>query len=50
VLEAIPNLESNLYDAINLIPQAQAGVKTNVGVLVSTAFQLPLRIFAQEEN
>ena len=50
VIEAIPNLEATLYEAINLIPQAEAGVKTNVGVLVTTSFTLPLRIFAQEEN
>ena len=48
VIEAIPNLEATLYEAINLIPQAEAGVKTNVGVLVTTSFTLPLRIFAQE--
>ncbi len=50
VLGTIPNLETTLHEAVSMIPQAQAGVKTNVGILVATSFTLPLRIFAQEEN
>ena len=50
VLEMIPNLETTLHEAVSMIPQAQAGVKTNVGILVATSFTLTIRIFAQEEN
>ncbi|MGY8966491.1 MAG: hypothetical protein ACKVHJ_04750, partial [Flavobacteriales bacterium] len=50
ILDAIPNMENSLITAINLLPQAQPAVKTNVGTLVTTSIKLPLKIFAQEEN
>ena len=50
VLNAIPNLESTLFESIEYIPQAKAAIKTNVGVLVSSSFKLPIRIFVQKEN
>jgi hypothetical protein len=50
ILDAIPDMENNLITAINLLPQAQPAVKTNVGTLVTTSIKLPLKIFAQEEN
>ena len=50
ILDAIPYLKNSLITAINLLPQAQAAVKTNVGTLVTTSIKLPLKIFAQEEN
>ena len=39
ILDAIPDLENSLITAVNLLPQAQAeaGVKTNVGALVTTS-------------
>ena len=49
VLNVIPNLESTLFESIEYIPQAKAAVKTNVGVLVSSSFKLPIRIFVQKE-
>mgnify|MGYP001161280774 FL=1 len=50
ILDAIPDLENSLIMAINLLPQAQPAVKTNVGTLVTTSIKLPLKIIAQEEN
>ena len=45
---AIPQLENLLNDAVEQIPQAQPGVKTNVGTFVSTKFELPIRILARK--
>ncbi|MFQ3341149.1 MAG: hypothetical protein ACI9TK_000807 [Flavobacteriaceae bacterium] len=49
VLAAIPDMENSLIEAVNLLPQAQPAVKTNVGTLVASSFQLPLKIYAEEK-
>tara|TARA_B100000963_G_scaffold361927_1_gene400951 strand:+ start:8824 stop:9306 length:483 start_codon:yes stop_codon:yes gene_type:complete len=43
---AIPNLEEQLLSAINMIPQAEPAIKTNVGTFVSTKIVLPIMIVA----
>ncbi len=43
---AIPNLEEQLLAAINMIPQAEPAIKTNVGAFVSTKMVLPIMIVA----
>ena len=43
---AIPNLEEQLLSAINMIPQAEPALKTNVGTFVSTKMILPIMIIA----
>ena len=48
IMEAIPNLESSLINAVEQLPQAQPALKTNVGTHVATLFQLPLKILAQQ--
>jgi len=48
LLEAIPNIENILSDAIYQLPQAKPAVKSNVGSYVVSQFQLPIRILAQE--
>ncbi|MDA9572304.1 hypothetical protein N9R44_02950, partial [Flavobacteriaceae bacterium] len=48
LVEAIPNIENILSDAINQLPQAKPAVKSNVGSFVVSQFQLPIRILAQE--
>jgi hypothetical protein len=48
--DAIPDLEQILTDAILQLPQAIPAIKSNVGTYVSTEFQLPVRIIAQESK
>ncbi len=48
LVEAIPNIENILSDAINQLPQAKPAIKSNVGSFVVSQFQLPIRILAQE--
>jgi len=50
ILEAIPNLNNILVDAIYQLPQAKPAIKSNVGSFVVAEFQLPIRIVAQELN
>ena len=45
--QAIPSLKEQLEIAVNLIPQAQPAVKTNVGTFVSTKLNLPILISAE---
>jgi hypothetical protein len=47
VLEALPDLETTLNDAVANLPQALPATKTNVGVYVDTQFTLPIQIRAQ---
>jgi hypothetical protein len=47
VLEALPDLETTLNDAVTNLPQALPATKTNVGVYVDTQFTLPIQIRAQ---
>lgn len=48
IIEVIPQLETKLKEAVQQIPKAQPGVKTNVGTFVSTKFALPIRILARK--
>jgi len=48
--DAIPDLEQILTNAILQLPQAIPAIKSNVGTYVSTEFQLPVRIIAQESK
>ena len=47
---AMPALESLMEQAVSNLPQAIPAVKTNVGELVSTQVELPIRIIAQAQN
>jgi hypothetical protein len=47
VLEALPDLETTLNDAVANLPQALPATKTNVGAYVDTQFTLPIQIRAQ---
>ena len=47
VLEALPDLETSLNDAVADLPQALPATKINVGVYVDTKFTLPIQIRAQ---
>jgi hypothetical protein len=47
VLEALPDLETTLNDAVANLPQALPATKTNVGVYVDSQFTLPIQIRAQ---
>ena len=50
LLDAIPTLREILEEAVHQLPQAKPAIKSNVGIFVSSQFQLPLRIVAQEKN
>ena len=47
---AMPALESLMEQAVSNLPQAIPAIKTNVGELVSTQVELPIRIIAQAQN
>ena len=47
VLEALPDLETVLEDAVVNLPKALPATKTNVGVYVDAEFTLPVNISAQ---
>ena len=50
LLDAIPSIGTILNDAVYQLPQAKPAIKSNVGAFVSSQFQLPIRIVAQESN
>ena len=47
ILEALPDMETKLQDAVANLPKALAATKTNVGVYVDSQFTIPLQIRAQ---
>ena len=47
IVAAIPNLEESLEIAVSQIPQAEPGLKSNVGAMVATKLKLPIMISAQ---
>ena len=47
IVAAIPNLEESLEIAVSQIPQAEPGLKSNVGAMVDTKLKLPIMISAQ---
>jgi hypothetical protein len=50
LIDAIPDIENIFSDAIYQLPEAKPAIKSNVGAFVSTEFQLPIKITAQESQ
>jgi hypothetical protein len=50
LLDAIPNFELILMDAVYALPKANPAIKSNVGVYVEVLFQLPIRILAYPQS
>lgn len=50
LVNAIPEFEAILYEAVDRLPQAKPAIKSNVGTFVEIEFDLPIRILAQEQN
>jgi hypothetical protein len=50
LIDAIPDIENIFSDAIYQLPEAKPAIKSNVGAFVSTEFQLPIIITAQESQ
>ena len=50
LLDAIPNFELILMDAVYALPKANPAIKSNGGVYVEVLFQLPIRILAYPQS